>query len=78
MYKISIRREQFTEKRKGKCTMKKKMWFYVLVIGVMTLSTVCYIAIMRNAKTTYANGKFVEQEGIDNEARYYLFKTGTE
>lgn len=54
------------------------MWFYVLVIGVMTLSTVCYIAIMRNAKTTYANGKFVEQEGVDNEIRYYLLKTGTE
>lgn len=45
---------------------KKKMWFYVLLIGIMTLSTVCYIAIMRNARTTYANGKFVEQEGTDN------------
>jgi len=43
----------------------------------MTLSTVCYIAIMRNARTTYANGKFVEQEGTDNEVRYYLLKIGT-
>ena len=52
---------------------KKKMWFYVLLIGI----TVCYIAIMRNARTTYANGKFVEQEGTDNEVRYYLLKIGT-
>ena len=56
---------------------KKKMWFYVLLIGIMTLSTVCYIAIMRNARTTYANGKFEEQEGTDNEVKYYLLKIGT-
>ena len=56
---------------------KKKMWFYVLLIGIMTLSTVCYIEIMRNARTNYANGKFVEQEGTDNEVRYYLLKIGT-
>lgn len=56
---------------------RKKMWFFVLVVGVMTLSTICYIAIMHNARTTYANGKFVEQEGIDNEVRYYLLKIGT-
>lgn len=56
---------------------KRKCGFMCCSLGIMTLSTVCYIAIMRNARTTYANGKFVEQEGTDNEVRYYLLKIGT-
>ncbi len=57
---------------------RKKLWIFALLIGIMTLSTICYISMVRNAKTSYANGRFVEQEGTGDEIEYYLLKTGTE
>lgn len=54
----------------------RKLWVFVLVVGIMTLSTVCYVTMLRNAKTSYANGRFVEQEGPENEVKYYLLKIG--
>lgn len=56
----------------------KKMWFLVLVVCIMTLTTVFYVTMVRNAKTSYANGRFVEmEEGIGNEIKYYILETGT-
>lgn len=37
-----------------------KVWMLVLIVSVMTLTTVFYVTMVRNAKTSYANGKFVE------------------
>jgi hypothetical protein len=41
---------------------RKKMWLFVLVVGIMTLSTLLYVTMLRNANTSYANGRFVWQE----------------
>jgi hypothetical protein len=41
---------------------RKKIWFLVLILGLMTLSTVIYVTMLRNAKTSYANGRLVWQE----------------
>ena len=55
----------------------KKMWLLVLVVCMMTLSTVVYVTMVHNAKTSYANGRFVEQEeGAGNEIGYCLFEAG--
>lgn len=56
----------------------KKIWVFVLIVGIMTLSTVFYVTMLRNAKTSYANGRFVEQEDMGDEIRYHLLKAGTE
>ncbi len=41
--------------------MKKGyVWVIAIVLGIMTLTTVCYFTMVKNAKTNYANGKFVE------------------
>lgn len=56
---------------------RKKMWVFVLVVCIMTLTTVFYVTMVRNAKTSYANGRFVEQEeGIGYEIKYYLLEAG--
>lgn len=56
---------------------RKKLWFLVLILGLMTLSTVIYVTMLRNAKTSYANGRLVWQEDTGYEVRYYLLETGT-
>lgn len=45
-----------------------KVWMLVLIVSVMTLTTVFYVTMVRNAKTSYANGKFVEwRKGEEGE-----------
>lgn len=34
----------------------------VVVIGIMTVTTVFFVTMVRNARTSYANGRFVELE----------------
>lgn len=55
----------------------KKIWFVILLVGIMTLTTVFYVTMVQNAKTSYANGRFVEQEERFNyEIGYHLLKAG--
>jgi hypothetical protein len=56
---------------------RKKLWLFVLIVGIMTLSTVLYVTMLRNARTSYANGRFVWQEDTGYEVGYYLRETGT-
>ena len=55
----------------------KKMWVFVLVVCIMTLTTVFYVTMVRNAKTSYANGRFVEwEEETGDEIKYCLLEAG--
>lgn len=54
-----------------------KAWVLILIVGILTLTTVCYVTMVKNAKTTYANGKFVEREDeCSYEIRCCLPETG--
>lgn len=52
--------------------MKKKIWVLFLVLSIMTVTTVCYVSMVHNAKTSYANGKFVYREVPEDEIGYCL------
>ena len=39
---------------------KNKVWLIAVVFGVMIITTVCYLATLRNTRTEYANGRLVE------------------
>ena len=67
----------YTKEKGGVCNAEKENVVLCVAHWHHDLKYRLYIAIMRNARTTYANGKFVEQEGTDNEVRYYLLKIGT-
>lgn len=46
--------------------MKKGyIWAIFLIVGIMTLTTVCYFTMVKNAKTNYANGQLVEVEMVN-------------
>ena len=46
--------------------MKKSyVWVIAIIVGVMTLTTVCYFTMVKNAKTNYANGQLVEIELVE-------------
>ncbi len=41
--------------------MKKGyIWAIAIIVGIMTLTTVFYFTMVKNSRTNYANGKFVE------------------
>lgn len=63
---------------RGQRMKNKKIWIFVLVVCIMTLTTVFYVTMVRNAKTSYANGRFVELEGEAGYGfEYYLLEAGT-
>ncbi len=39
---------------------KNKVWLVAIIFGIMLVTTVCYITSVKNAKTSYANGRVVE------------------
>jgi len=48
--------------KKGELVMKKnKVWLIAIVFGLMVITTVCYLASVRNTRTEYANGRVVER-----------------
>lgn len=55
----------------------KRIWVFVLLVCIMTLTTVFYVTMVRNAKTSYANGRFVKmEERIGDEIRYHILEAG--
>ena len=39
---------------------RNKVWLIAIIFGVMLITTVCYITSVKNARTTYVNGRVVE------------------
>lgn len=40
---------------------KNKVWLIAVVFCLMIITTVCYLASLRNTRTEYANGRVVER-----------------
>lgn len=40
---------------------KNKVWLIAVVFGLAVITTVCYLATLRNTRTEYANGRVVER-----------------
>lgn len=45
---------------------KNKVWLIAIVFCLMIITTVCYLASVRNTRTEYANGRVVERT-LDEE-----------
>lgn len=43
---------------------RSRLWLFLLIAGIMTMTTVYYVTVMGNAKTNYTNGRMVENENI--------------
>ncbi len=52
---------------------KNRVWLIVIIAGVMLITTVCYIASVKNARTQYANGRIVERMESEDEGRCSIY-----
>ena len=49
-----------------------RVWLFAIIIGIMIITTVCYITSVRNARTEFANGRVVFKEvGYENRNSIY-------
>lgn len=52
---IVIKRSEGSKKMR-----RNRVWLVAIIFGVMLITTVCYITSVKNARTTYVNGRVVE------------------
>lgn len=49
------------KRSEGRKKMRRnRVWLVAIIFGVMLITTVCYITSVKNARTTYVNGRVVE------------------
>lgn len=56
---------------------RNKVWLIAIIFGVMLITTVCYITSVKNARTTYVNGRVVEN-AIEKTAYPCISESGIE